>query len=253
MGKVMCIMNQKGGVGKTTTTLNLGVGLKNLGKKVLLIDLDPQVNLTAAIGINYRSLESTVYDLLKLEASFDKVALSHQGLVILPSSVALAGVDMEFANFTGRELLLKDRLREAAERFDYILIDCPPNLGLLTLNALTAANEIIIPIQAEYLPLEGVSFLLETIDIVRQRLNKELKVAGVVITRYNSRQNLHKEVVEIIRNHFGKMLFDTFIRSNVSLAEAPSFGQDIFTYKPDSLGAKDYAGLCKEILSREVS
>lgn len=252
MGKILCLMNQKGGVGKTTTTVNLGTGLKNLGKKVLLVDMDPQANLTTAIGLKRQMLEYTIYDLLKDETLVENVVIARNGLHIIPASVALSGADIELSGIAGRELLLKEILDEVVNQFDCILIDCPPNLGLLTLNALTAAHEIIIPVQAEYLPLEGMSFLLETIEIVKKRLNKDLRIAGVIITRYDSRQNLHREIVEIIREHFKDKLFNTFIRTNIALAEAPSFGQDIFTYKPDSSGARDYESLCQEIIKREV-
>lgn len=252
MGKVICVMNQKGGVGKTTTAVNVGAGLRDLGKKVLLIDLDPQANLTASLGLNRQKLQYTIYDLLKSETPIEQVTVHHSGMHIIPSSVALSGADIELSNIAGRELLLKEALSNMQDKFDCTLIDCPPTLGLLALNALTAASEILIPIQAEYLPLEGVSFLMETINIVRKRLNKSLAIAGVVITRYNARQHLHKEVVEIIHSHFPDKLFETYIRNNISLAEAPSFGQDIFTYKPDSLGAKDYRSLCEEIIKREV-
>lgn len=251
MGKVICVMNQKGGVGKTTTTVNLGAGLKNMGKKMLLIDLDPQANLTASLGID-KNLKYSVYNLLKSETTIKEVMVAQNGLYVIPSAVALSGADLELSTIAGRELLLKEALDSISHEFDGILIDCPPNLGLLALNALTAADGILMPIQAEYLPLEGMSFLMETIDIIRKRLNKTLEIAGVVITRFNSRQQLHKEISEIISSHFGDKLFTTYIRSNVSLAEAPSFGQDIFSYKPDSMGAKDYQSLCEEIIKREV-
>ena len=252
MGKVICIMNQKGGVGKTTTTINLGAGFKILGKKVLLVDLDSQANLTSSVGLIHRDLEFTIYDLLKGTATFEQVVVFHNQLYVIPASSALSGADLELAGVAGREMLLKEGLVDHTSGFDITLIDCPPNLGLLTLNALTATDEVFIPIHAEYLPLEGVSYLLETVEIVKKRLNRNLVISGVIITRYDSRQKLHREVVDLIRNHFGDKLFDTFIRANISLAEAPSFGRDIFTYKPESSGARDYANLCQEILRREV-
>jgi chromosome partitioning protein len=253
MGKIICITNQKGGVGKTTTTANLGAGLAFRGKKVLLVDLDPQANLTSAIGLKNRTFEFTVYDLLKGSAPLDRAAVFHNGLHVVPSSIALSGTDIELSTIPGRELLLKESLEKESQRFDWILIDCPPSLGLLTLNALTAADKIFIPTQSEYLPLEGVKILLETIDIVRKRLNPNLEIGGVIITLYDARQNLAREVVEIIRGHFGDKVFETLIRKNVSLAEAPGFGQDIFSYKPDSTGARDYKDLCGEIIRREGS
>jgi chromosome partitioning protein len=180
------------------------------------------------------------------------VVVFHNGVYIIPSSVSLSGADIELSSIPGRELLLKEAISSISSRFDVILIDCPPTLGLLTLNGLTAAEAILVPIQAEYLPLEGVKFLLDTIDIVKKRLNSSLEIAGIIVTLYDSRQNLHREVVEIIRNHFNDKVFHTFIRKNISLAEAPSFGQDIYAYKPNSAGAKDYSALCKEIVKREV-
>ncbi len=252
MGKVFCMMNQKGGVGKTTTAVNLGVGLQNLGKKMLLIDLDPQANMTSSLGIPSRTLKYSIYDLLKGKAALEEVVVDRNGLCLIPSSIALSGADIEFSSIPGRELLLKEALSGVIENFDGILIDCPPTLGLLVLNALTAAHEVIIPVQAEFLPLEGLSFLMETVEVVRKRLNKNLEISGVVVTMYNSRQNLHKEAIDILQNHFGDKAFKTYIRSNISLAEAPGYGQDIFTYKPDSIGAVDYQRLCKEFIEREV-
>ncbi len=250
--KIISIINQKGGVGKTTTAVNLGAGLKNMNKKVLLVDLDSQANLTASLGQKDSDREFTVFDILKAEASFHEVAVRHEGLTLLPASAALSGADVELGNVVGRELLLKEALEGVQESFDFILIDCPPTLGLLTLMALTASDSIIIPMQAEYLPLEGLSFLMETVNVVKKRLNKALEITGVVITMYDSRQKLQREVIDIIHSHFGEKLFNTYIRNNVALAEAPSFGQDIFTYKPDSTGAADYKNFCKEVIEREV-
>lgn len=252
MGKIFCITNQKGGVGKTTTAVNLGVGLAQLGKKILLVDLDPQGSLTSAMGLKKRNFEFTVYDLLKGDVAFDQVAVSQNGVHIVPSSISLSGTDIELSAIPGRELLLREALQKVCRQFDGILIDCPPSLGLLTLNALTAADAIIVPIQAEYLALEGVRFLVETIDIVKKRLNKNLDIAGVIITMYDARQILQREVVETIQGHFKNKVFNTMIRKNVALAEAPSFGQDVFAYKPGSPGAIDYGQLCREMIEGEV-
>lgn len=252
MAAVICLTNQKGGVGKTTTAVNLGVGLGKLGKRVLLVDLDPQANLTSSLGFKQTSFDCAVYDLLKGEANLKQAILCGHGVSLVPATIALSGADIELSAIPGRELLLKDALLEANEDFDLVLIDCPPTLGLLTLNALTAARGMFIPIQAEYLPLEGVKFLLDTVDIVRKRLNASLEVGGVIVTMYDARQNLHREVLTIIRDHFGDTVYSTLIRKNVALAEAPSFGEDIFKYKPDSAGAKDYKSLCMEFLEREV-
>ncbi len=252
MGKVICIANQKGGVGKTTTAVNLGMGLELQGKNVLLVDLDPQSSLTSSIGLKNQSFKYTVYDLLKGEAAVDDAALFHNGVQVIPSSIDLSGADIELSGIPGRELLLKEALSGVAGRYDCILIDCPPSLGLLTLNAMTAAHRLIIPIQPEYLPLEGVKMLMETLDIVKKRLNKDLEISGVIVTMYDPRQKLGREVMEIIREYFKEKVFTTYIRKNVSLAEAPGFGQDIYRYKPDSIGAQDYSELCREMIRREV-
>lgn len=252
MGRKLCVMNQKGGVGKTTSVINIGIGLKNAGKRVLLIDLDPQANLTSALGFRSHELESTVFEWMKEEISFEDVVVEYQGLYLIPSNVELSAADIELSQVVGRELLLKKAMDSVLDRFDCILIDCSPTLGLLALNALTAVHEVLVPIQPEYLPLEGVSYLMKTIDLARERLNQDLKVGGVIVTKYDARRNLHREVVDIIRANFQDKLFKTFIRNNVALAEAPSYGQDIFMYKPGSNGAKDYEDLCKEILMREV-
>jgi len=252
MGKIFCITNQKGGVGKTTTAVNLGAGLSHRGKKILLVDLDPQGSLTSALGLKKRNFEFTVYDWLKGNTAFHQVAISHNGLHIVPASISLSGADIELSAIPGRELLLREGLQKVCQQFDGILIDCPPSLGLLTLNALTAADGIIVPIQAEYLALEGVRFLLETIEIVKKRLNRDLEIAGVIITMYDSRQILQREVMETIRGHFNNKVFNTLIRKNVVLAEAPGFGQDVFAYKPDSPGANDYGQLCREMIEGGV-
>lgn len=252
MGKIICTANQKGGVGKTTTVVNLGMGLKSHGKSILLVDLDPQANLTSSIGMKNRSFESTVYDLLKGEAGLEETVIVHQGVHVIPSSIELSGAEIELSTVPGRELLLKEALTGVTGRYDAVLIDCPPSLGLLTLNALTAAQQLLIPIQPEYLSLEGVRMLLSTVEIVRKRLNKSLELSGVIVTMYDSRQNLDREVKETIREHFKEKVFKTLIRKNVALAEAPGFGRDIYQYKPDSVGARDYTELCREIIRREV-
>jgi chromosome partitioning protein len=252
MGKIICVTNQKGGVGKTTSTLNVGMGLAKLGKRSLLLDLDPQANLTSAIGLKNREFSHAIGDFLLGRATFQQVMVRHNGVDIIPSTLDLSGVEVELSTVPGREFLLKEALDKMSRQFDYVLIDCPPALGLLTLNALTAANEIIVPIQAEYIPLEGVKFLLDTLEVVKKRLNQGIEISGVIVTMFDKRQNLHKEVVGIIREFFGDKLFGTFVRRNVALAESPSFGEDIFRYKPESPGAMDYLDICKEIVEREV-
>jgi chromosome partitioning protein len=250
MTKIISLCNQKGGVGKTTCTLNIGAGLEQAGKKVLLIDLDPQAHLTYSLGIAAHELDKTIYDVFKSGAALHDVILKRNGLSVIPSSLELAGIEMEMAGIPGREFLLKELL-EKDEGFDYILIDCPPSLGLLTLNALTAAREIYIPLQTEFLALKGMSKLLETIEAVKKRLNKALVISGIIATRFDARKKLNKGIVDTITERFGKKLFKTLIRENISLAEAPGYGQTIFEYAPKSYGAQDYLALAKEITRRK--
>jgi chromosome partitioning protein len=240
--KIIALMNQKGGVGKTTSTVNIGAGLNKLGKKVLLIDLDPQANLTYSLGIQGHDLRKTIYELLKGQISTSDVIVEKNGLQVIPASLDLSGA--------GREFLLRESLTKLSD-LDYVLLDCPPSLGLLTLNSLVAADEVYIPVQSEFLALQGMSKLLQTVEIVQKRLNPSLEITGIIGTRYDSRKTLNKEVVQKIQSYFGAKLFKTLIRDNVALAEAPSHGQDIFAYKSDSNGAEDYLKLCKEILKRE--
>ncbi|MDR8391622.1 AAA family ATPase [Aliifodinibius sp. S!AR15-10] len=238
--------NQKGGVGKTTSTINVGAGLCLQGKKVLLVDLDPQANLTYSLRMNSQRIEKTIYDVLKGTTPLEEALINHNGFDILPSSIDLSGAEMEFANEPARETLLKHSL-SSLEEYDYVLIDCPPNLGLLTLNALTAVNEIFIVLQSEYLALHGLSKLMDVIKVVQQRLNSEIEISGIICTLFDGRKNLNNEVVGHIKDYFGPKVFDTIIRDNISLAEAPSHHKTIFEYAPESHGAKDYMSLAKEI------
>ena len=247
--QIIALINQKGGVGKTTCAVNIGAGLNKLKKRVLLIDLDPQAHLTYSLGIPAHELNNTVYELLKGNASLKETIIERDGLSLVPSSLNLSGAEIEFSGVAGREFLLKETI-EGLNKFDYVFIDCPPSLGLLTLNALTTAREVYIPLQTEFLALQGMRKLLETIDIVKKRLNKNIEITGIIATRYDSRKNLNREVVEKIEGYFGNRLFKTLIRDNVSLAEAPSFGQTIFEYKSNSYGAKDYLNLCNEIINK---
>lgn len=249
--RVIALVNQKGGVGKTTSTKNIGAGLTILGKKVLLVDLDPQANLTYSLGIKAHELEKTIYEVLKGEAKAkDAILKQKNGLSVLPASITLSGAEIELSGTAGREFLLKEALSDIFVNYDFILLDCPPSLGLLTLNALTTATEVFIPLQTEYLALHGMSKLLETVNIIKKRLNDKLEITGIIGTLYDSRKKLNNEVISSIKEHFGKKLFKRVIRDNISLAEAPSYGQDIFTYKSDSKGAEDYSELCKEILRK---
>ncbi|RME61958.1 MAG: ParA family protein [Candidatus Dadabacteria bacterium] len=279
---VIGILNQKGGVGKTTTTVNLGAGLSSAGKRVLLIDIDPQSNLTTHLGLDNVPREaakgqerdesqreeswsasqdvvedsfyagSTIYEVLKGEASLLDVIVHKEdsALDVVPSSLLLSAADLEFGGRVGRELMLRRALEPVIERYDFILIDCPPALGLLTLNVLAAVTQVIIPVQSEYLALHGVRQLLDTIDQVRSIYNPELRVGGVLICMHDKRRKLAKAVADTIRSYFGDLVFNTVIRSNVSLAEAPSQGKDVISYAPSSSGAMDYKALTEEFLKR---
>jgi len=249
--RIIAITNQKGGSGKTTTAVNLGACLAQLGEKVLLVDIDPQAHATIHLGLKPHELETTIYDVLINSQSVVQTIVETivEKLDILPSHINLSGAEIELVNMVGRESILKDSLRSLKRKYDYILIDCPPSLGLLTLNALNATEEVFIPIQTEFFALEGMGKLLRTIDIVKERLNKRLKITGVILTMFDSRKNLCKDVVEKVENYFGNKVFKTKIRDNVKLAEAPSYGQPIILYAPKSYGSQDYQKLAKEVLS----
>ena len=245
----IALINQKGGVGKTTSTINLGAGLAMLGKSVLLVDLDPQAHLTYGLGIEAHELDCTVYEVLRGEVTAQEAILKRDQLEVLPSSLSLSAAEMELSGTAGREFLLKEALEGLPPR-DFVLLDCPPSLGLLTLNALTAAQEVFIPLQTEFLALQGMSKLMDTINVVRKRLNPGLTISGIIGTQFDSRKNLNKEVVDKIREYFSDKVFSTLIHDNVALAEAPSYGQTIFEYRPTCRGAQDYLALCREAVAR---
>lgn len=245
--KTIAFTNQKGGVGKTTSTINVGAGLCLQGKKVLLVDLDPQANLTYSLRMNSQRLDTTIYDVLKGKIDPKDAIINHNGFDILPSSIDLSGAEMEFANEPARETLLRNILGRLDNGYDYILIDCPPNLGLLTLNAFTAVREVFIVLQSEYLALHGLSKLMDVIKIVKERLNPDIELSGIICTLFDKRKNLNREVVDHIKDYFGDKVFKTIIRDNVALAEAPSHHKTIFEYDPESRGAEDYMALAKEI------
>ncbi len=252
--KIITLTNQKGGVGKTTSTANLGAALALKGKKVLVIDLDPQAHLTTSLGVKEHELEKTIYEVFKGTVSINEaiIDLSKPGrrLWLLPSTLTFSVADTEFSAEAGREYLLKEALQELNQDFDYVLIDCPPSLGLLTINGFTAAQEVYIPLQTEYLAMHGMTQLMQVYGVVKKRINPALKITGIIGTMYDGRKKLNREVIDKISEHFGDHLFKTMIRTNISLAEAPSFGQDIFTYRPESAGAEDYAALAEEVLQR---
>jgi len=250
--KTIAFTNQKGGVGKTTSTINVGAGLAQEGFQVLLVDLDPQANLTYSLRLSSNRLENSIYNVLKGEIEADEAIINHNGFDIMPSSIDLSGAEMEFANEPAREMLLKNKLNTLSKDYDYILIDCPPNLGLLTLNAFTAVKEIFIVLQSEYLALHGLSKLMDVIQIVKERLNPEIEISGIICTLFDGRKNLNNEVVDHIQDYFGDKVFDTIIRDNVALAEAPSHHKTIFEYAPDSHGAKDYKALAQEIRNGQL-
>jgi len=247
MGIIISLLNHKGGVGKTTSAINIGAGLKELGKKVLLIDLDPQANLTISLGIPRQ--KHTIYEALRGEGELEPYT-HRPGLDVITSSLDLSGAEMELINEAGREYILRELLNQVVDNYDYILIDCPPSLGLLTLNALTGSRYVLIPLQTEFLAVQGLAKIKQVIDKVRFRLNKNLEMAGVIATMYDSRRVLNRDVVETIHKYFGDKVFKTYIRDNIALAEAPAQRKDIFEYSPKSPGATDYLELSKEILHR---
>ncbi|HOC03291.1 MAG TPA: AAA family ATPase [Candidatus Ratteibacteria bacterium] len=247
----IAIINQKGGSGKTTTVVNVGSAIAEAGHRTLLIDLDPQAHTTIHLGFEPFSLEKSVYDVLINEIPVDDVLIQTRikNLSLMPAKIELASAEIEMVNTIGREIVLREALKKSKNNFDYILIDCPPSLGLLTLNALTTASEVIIPIQAEFFALEGLTKLIQTIQIVSERINPSTHIAGVLITMFDRRKNICKEVAQKVKNHFEERVFKTKIRENVKLAEAPSFGQTIFEFAVNSHGAEDYKKLAKEILN----
>ena len=250
MSKVISISNHKGGVGKTTSTLNIGAGLNSLGKKVLLIDLDPQANLSQSLGI--KEPKVNIYGALRGEYKLQPVNIL-PGLDIIPSTLDLSGAEVELVGEAGREYILREIIEPLRGSYEFILIDNPPSLGLLTINAFTASDLVFIPLQAQYLALQGLTKLIEVVEKIQRRLNKGLVVGGVFITQYDSRKVLNRDVATAIDSHFKDVVFQTRIRDNVSLAEAPAQGLDIFRYNPRSYGAEDYLSLSKEIVNRVIS
>lgn len=253
MAKVYALANQKGGVGKTTTAVNLGAYLALRGKKTLVVDVDPQANATSSLGFDKQKIDPSIYHALLQEVPLTRLILltDRVRLDLVPSSPTLAGAEVELVPMMARELRLREALAPVLNRYDYVLIDCPPSLGLLTVNALAAADGVLIPIQCEYLPLEGVGLLIRTISLVRQRLNPRLGIAGLIMTMYDGRTSLAQQVVAEVRAHFPRQTFQTIIPRNVRLSEAPSHGQTILQYAPSSPGALAYSALATELLRRD--
>ena len=254
MGKAIAIFNQKGGVGKTTTNINLGACLALKGKKVLMMDIDPQGNTTTGIGISKKDLKETIYELIvedNYDASKAIIHTSINNLDIIPASVDLAGAEVELVEIEGRERRLKGALDRIKDDYDFIFIDCPPSLGLLTINSLTAVDSVLIPIQCEFYALEGVSQLVSTIELVKKKLNPKLEVEGVILSMFDGRTNLSVQVVQEVKKYFGDKVYSTVIPRNIRLAEAPSFGMAITEYDPKSAGAEAYLDFAKEFLEKE--
>lgn len=250
MGKVIAIANQKGGVGKTTTSVNLSASLAALGKKTLIVDIDPQGNTTSGIGINKGEIELCIYDILIDDEPIENVIVETkvENLSLVPATISLAGAEIELVSAISREVRLKHALSAIVNDYDYIIIDCPPSLGLLTLNALTAADSVIIPVQCEYYALEGLSQLLSTIRLVQKHLNKELAIDGVLLTMLDARTNLGLQVIEEVKKYFGDKVYKSIIPRNVRLSEAPSHGKPITLYDDKSRGAETYLELAREVI-----
>jgi chromosome partitioning protein len=253
LARKIAIVNQKGGVGKSTTAINLGASIADKDRNVLIVDVDPQGNATSGLGLEKSDLEYSIYDALINDTALDKIIqpTGQKNFHILPANIDLAGAEIELVSVMSRESRLKKKIEESDIDYDYIIFDCPPSLGLLTLNALTASDSLIVPIQCEYYALEGLGQLMQTIELVQSNLNPELNLLGVVLTMNDARTNLSSQVIEEVKKYFGKDVFDTIIPRNVRLSEAPSFGEPIITYDPSSRGAKAYKELAKEVIERE--
>jgi chromosome partitioning protein len=252
MGKVISLANQKGGVGKTTTAINLGASLAVLEKKTLIIDADPQANATSGTGFDLKKVKNSIYECLIDEVDPGRILLNSEleNLDLLPSHIDLVGAEIEMLNMPEREYMLKKVVEKVRDAYDYVLIDCSPSLGLITVNALTAADSVIIPVQCEYFALEGLGKLLNTIKIIQSRLNPGLAIEGFLLTMYDARLRLSNQVVEEVRRHFQDMVFETIIQRNIKLSEAPSFGKPVVMYDAESKGSVNYLNLAREVLQK---
>ena len=253
MGRIIAIANQKGGVGKTTTSINLSSCIAEKGKKVLVVGIDPQGNTTSGYGIEKNDLENTIYELMLGDCSIEDCIIKDviENISILPSNVNLAAAEIELIGVDKKEYILKNEIDWVKDRYDYIIIDCPPSLSLLTVNAMTTADSVLVPIQCEYYALEGLSQLIHTVNLVKERLNPDLEMEGVVFTMFDSRTNLSAQVVENVKSHLNQKVYRTVIPRNIRLAEAPSYGQPINIYDPKSAGAESYLALAEEVINRK--
>ncbi len=252
MGRIIAIANQKGGVGKTTTAINLSASLASLGQKVLALDLDPQGNMTSGLGVDKDEIESSVYDLIIGEAEIEECICKEviENLDVLPSNINLSAAEIELIGVDDKEYIIKNAMESVKDNYDFIIIDCPPALSMLTINAMTTANSVLVPIQCEYYALEGLSQLIHTINLVQERLNPELYIEGVVFTMYDARTNLSLQVVENVKDNLEQTIYKTIIPRNIRLAEAPSYGMPIHLYDPKSTGAESYMMLAEEVIHK---
>ncbi len=252
MGKIIALANQKGGVGKTTTSINLAASLAALDKKVLVIDADPQANASSGLGIDIKNIEYSIYECFvnNTDPKLAIVKTELDNLFVIPSHIDLVGAEIEMLNFENREKVFKGVLKDVKDDYDFILIDCSPSLGLITVNALTAADSIIIPVQCEYFALEGISKLLNTIKIIKSKLNPNLEIEGFLLTMYDSRLRLANQIYEEVKKHFRDMVFTTVIQRNIKLSEAPGYGQPVILYDPDSKGSINYMQLAEELIEK---
>jgi chromosome partitioning protein len=252
MGKIIALANQKGGVGKTTTTINLAASLAALDKKVLIVDADPQANSSSGLGINVRDVKKSIYECIinQIDPASAILPTEVPNLYILPSHIDLVGAEIEMLSFDSREKVMKSVLEKLRDQYEYILIDCSPSLGLITVNSLTAADSVIIPVQCEYFALEGISKLLNTIKIIKSKLNPALEIEGFLLTMYDSRLRLANQIYDEVKKHFGEMVFASVIQRNIKLSEAPSYGQPVLLYDPDSKGSHNHIQLAKELIAK---